>query len=70
MEKGFIAEPKYSPFNYDEHAMIYYTENMPHPSHERKRFIERGIDEIVRILEISKGKELFIFKDKCELVDE
>lgn len=69
MEKGFIAEPKYSPFNYDEHAMIYYTENMPHPSHERKRFIERGIDEIVRILEISKGKALILFTAKSDMVE-
>ena len=64
MEKGFIAEPKFSPFNYDEHAMIYYTEDMPHPSHERKKFIEKGIDEIVRILEISKGKALILLQLK------
>lgn len=69
MEKGFIAEPKYSPFNYDEHAMIYYTEDMPHPSHERKRFIERGIDEIVRILEISKGKALILFTAKSDMLE-
>jgi ATP-dependent DNA helicase DinG len=67
IERGFIAEPKISPFNYDEHAMIYYTENMPHPSHERKKFIEKGIDEIVRLLEISEGKALILFTAKSDM---
>lgn len=67
MEQGFIAEPKVSPFNYDEHAMIYYTEDMPHPSHERKKFIEKGIDEIVRLLEISEGKALILFTAKSDM---
>lgn len=67
IERGFIAEPKVSPFNYDEHAMIYYTEDMPHPSHERKKFIEKGIDEIVRLLEISEGKALILFTAKSDM---
>lgn len=67
IERGFIAEPKASPFNYDEHAMIYYTEDMPHPSHERKKFIEKGIDEIVRLLEISEGKALILFTAKSDM---
>lgn len=67
IERGFIAEPKDSPFNYDEHAMIYYTEDMPHPSHERKKFIEKGIDEIVRLLEISEGKALILFTAKSDM---
>lgn len=67
IERGFIAEPKVSPFNYDEHAMIYYTEDMPRPSHERKKFIERGIDEIVRLLEISEGKALILFTAKSDM---
>ncbi len=67
IERGFIAELKVSPFNYDEHAMIYYTEDMPHPSHERKKFIEKGIDEIVRLLEISEGKALILFTAKSDM---
>lgn len=68
LKKGFIAEPKVSPFNYDEHAMIYYTENLPHPSRERKKFIEKGIEEIVRILEISEGKALILFTAKNDML--
>lgn len=68
-DRAFISEPKISPFNYDEHAMIYYTEDMPHPSYERKKFIEKGIDEIVRILEISKGKALILFTAKSDMLE-
>lgn len=68
-ERAFISEPKISPFNYDEHAMIYYTEDMPHPSYERKKFIEKGIEEIVRILEISKGKALILFTAKSDMLE-
>lgn len=68
-DRAFISEPKISPFNYDEHAMIYYTEDMPHPSYERKKFIEKGIDEIVRILEISNGKALILFTAKSDMLE-
>ena len=49
IETGFISEPKISPFNYDEHAMIYYTEDMPHPSRERDAFVKRAIEEIIHV---------------------
>ncbi len=67
--KGFVSEPKESPFNYDGHAMIYYTEDMPHPSNERDKFIKKGIEEIVRILEISKGKALILFTAKSDMIE-
>lgn len=69
IERGFIAEPKFSPFDYNERAMIYYTEDMPHPSHERKKFIEKGIDEIVRLLKISEGKALILFTAKSDMLE-
>ena len=49
--------------------MIYYTENMPHPSHNRKMFIENGVDEIIRILEISEGKALILFTAKSDMIE-
>lgn len=67
IEKGYISEPKISPFNYDEHALIYYTENMPHPSKERNKFIAQGVEEIKQILEISKGKALILFTAKSDM---
>lgn len=49
--------------------MIYYTEDMPHPSNERKKFIEKGIDEIIRILKISEGKALILFTAKSDMIE-
>lgn len=67
LKKGFICESKESPFNYDEHAMIYYTEHLPHPTNERERFVEEGIKEIVRLLHISTGKALILFTAKTDM---
>lgn len=66
---GIISEPKQSPFNYDEHALIYYTENMPHPSKERKKFIEVGVNEIIKLLDISIGKALILFTAKSDMIE-
>jgi len=62
-----ICEPKISPFNYDEHAMIYYTEHMPHPTKERATFIEEGVKEIIKLLQISNGKSLILFTAKTDM---
>ncbi|MBA4688117.1 MAG: ATP-dependent DNA helicase [Candidatus Galacturonibacter soehngenii] len=67
LTSSFIAEPKQSPFNYDEHTMLYYTEHMPHPSRERKKFIEAGVNEIIQLLDISKGKALILFTSKNDM---
>lgn len=42
---------------------------MPHPSHERKEFINKGIEEILKILDISKGKALILFTAKCDMLE-
>lgn len=67
IDQGYICEPKESPFNYDEHAMIYYTENLPHPTKERKRFIEEAVKEMIRLLHISAGKDLILFTAKTDM---
>lgn len=67
LQKGYICESKESPFNYDEHAMIYYTENLKHPTKERKRFIEEAVKEIIRLLYISTGKALILFTAKTDM---
>ena len=37
---GTLAEPKPSPYLYDEHALIYYCNDLPHPTKEREEFIQ------------------------------
>ncbi len=67
VEDGFLAVQKYSPFAYNENAMIYYVENMPHPTYERDAFIKKGVEEIIKLLEITKGKALILFTSKSDL---
>ncbi|MDD3340408.1 MAG: ATP-dependent DNA helicase, partial [Lachnospiraceae bacterium] len=64
---GVISEPKQSPFDYDKHAMIYYTEGMPHPSRQRKRFIAAGVAEIIRLITLTEGKTLILFTAKADM---
>lgn len=67
VEEGFLATPKLSPFPYNKNAMLYYKDHMPHPVKERKEFIEASIDEIVNLLNITKGKALILFTAKSDL---
>jgi len=67
VEDGFLAVQKHSPFKYNENAMIYYVENMPHPTYERDTFIKKGIEEIIKLLKITKGKALILFTSKSDL---
>ena len=67
INQSLICEPKKSPFNYDEQAMIYYTEHMPHPTRDRSNFIEEGVREIIKLLQISNGKALILFTAKTDM---
>ncbi|MDK2564976.1 ATP-dependent DNA helicase [Romboutsia sedimentorum] len=67
IEDGFLSSPKYSPFNYNKNAMIYCAENMPHPTYERENFIKRGTEEIIKLIDITKGKALILFTSKNDL---
>ena len=65
--KGVLSEPKPSPYPYDEHAMIYYCSDLPHPTKEREAFIQAGTDRLIDILEISGGKALVLFTAKADM---
>lgn len=67
IEQTLICDSKNSPFDYSKHAVLYYTECMPHPSKKRNEFIEAGISEIIRLLSITKGKALILFTAKRDM---
>lgn len=52
-ERGCLSEPKPSPYPYDEHAMIYYCDDLPHPTREHEAFIEKGVEQLLEILSLS-----------------
>lgn len=62
-----IGEEKPSPFDYDRHAMIYYSNDMPHPTKEHDLFLEKGCERILDLLKISSGKALILFTSKRDM---
>ena len=64
---GSYQAPIPSPFNYDEHAMIYYTNDMPHPTKEHEEFLKVGIERLREILDISEGRALVLFTSKTDM---
>lgn len=69
LDKTMVCDSKESPFDYDSHAIIYYTENLPHPSSERVAFIEKGVDEVINLLNITEGKALILFTAKRDMIE-
>lgn len=64
---GVLSEPKPSPYPYDKHAMIYYCNDLPHPTREREAFLQAGAERLVEILKISGGKALVLFTAKTDM---
>lgn len=64
---GVLSEPKPSPFPYDEHAMIYYCDDLPHPTKEHEAFIEKGVERLIEVLNITNGKALVLFTAKTDM---
>ena len=68
-ERGCLSEPKPSPYPYDEHSMIYYCDDLPHPTKEHEAFIEQGVQRLLEVLDISGGKALVLFTAKSDMED-
>lgn len=65
---GMVSEPKKSPFDYDNHTMLYCSKELPYPSIERrKQYREASIPEIVKLLEVTNGKALVLFTSKEDM---
>lgn len=68
INRTMICDSKESPFDYNNNSIIYFTENIPHPSNEREAFIIAGVDEIVRLLNLTNGKALILFTAKRDML--
>lgn len=67
--RGFLSDPLPSPFPYDDHTMLYYCDDLPHPTKERHEFIVAGISRLVELLKISSGRALVLFTAKADMED-
>ena len=47
--------------------MIYYCDDLPHPTKEHEAFIEKGVERLLEILSISNGKALVLFTAKTDM---
>ncbi|MCM1988537.1 ATP-dependent DNA helicase [Oceanirhabdus seepicola] len=65
--KGILSEPKESPFDYDNNTIVYYKNKMPHPMKLREDFLKESIKEIIKLVEMTKGKTLILFASKEDM---
>ena len=49
--------------------MIYYCDDLPHPTKEHEAFIEQGVQRLLEVLDISGGKALVLFTAKSDMED-
>ena len=64
---GVLAEPQPSPYPYDKHTLIYFCDDLPHPTTEHEEFIRKGVNRLIQILDISHGKALVLFTAKSDM---
>ena len=65
---GQVSEPKKSPFDYDNHSILYCSAVLPYPTQEtRKVYRKTSVSEIVRLLKITDGKTLILFTAKSDM---
>lgn len=69
MNSGELSSPQKSPYNYDKNCLIYYKENMPHPTNDRELFIKECINEIIKLLNLTNGKTMILFTAKRDMIE-
>lgn len=67
LAKSILAEPKYSPFNYEKYSKLFYTDELINPQKDRGKFIKESIALLVKLLQISRGKALILFTSKVDM---
>lgn len=65
---GRVAEPKQSPFNYNENALMYISEDMPHFSNENKiDYLSKSVNKIIELCNITDGRTLVLMTAKEDM---
>ncbi len=67
LTSSILSEPKPSPFNYDAHSLLFYSDTLPNPAKNRLEFIKQSISLLVELLNISHGKALILFTSKSDM---
>lgn len=58
-ERGCLSEPKPSPYPYDEHSMIYYCDDLPHPTQEHEALSNKAYNACLKFSKFQVGRLLY-----------
>lgn len=63
-----VSKPKKSPFDYEHNSILYVSAAMPIPKYDDKdEYRDASIEEIIKLLSITKGKTLILFTSKKDM---
>lgn len=62
-----LAEPKLSPYSYEDSTMLYISSDLPHPTNEREAFRKQSIDELIQLIHLTDGRAMVLFTSKDDL---
>ncbi len=62
-----LAEPKLSPYSYDESTMLYISSESPHPTSNRDAYREWSISELIQLIRLTDGRAMILFTSKDDL---
>ncbi|WP_233476558.1 ATP-dependent DNA helicase [Paenibacillus sonchi] len=68
---GYIGEymdRQVSPFDYDNHAMLYIADCIPYYNHENKEaYLEAAYKELIKLCDLTQGRTLVLFSAKEDM---
>ncbi len=66
--KGDFMDRQASPFDYDNHTMMYIAKDVPHYHHEnRTGYLEAAYKEMLRLCKVTEGRTLVLFSAKEDM---
>lgn len=61
-----LANPKQSPFDYKNNALLYIPSSLPHPKY-LKSFRDAALSEIIKLLKLTDGRSMILFTSKEDM---
>jgi len=62
-----LSEPKLSPFNYKENALLYIPPKLPHPK-DTDNFRKKALSEIINLVRLTEGRTMILFTSKNDML--
>lgn len=62
-----IEDSQDSPYNYDEHALVYACDDIENPSYNKEKYLEQLVEKIKELIKLTNGKALVLFTSKNDM---